>query len=139
MTDVALNKKASIERCLQQARTYYQLPSSLPFAQDYLRQDAIALNLQRACEQAIDLANHVVKQRKLGLPKESREAFTLLETATIIPPDLSRRLKAMIGFRNVIVHSYQQLDLDIMTAILEHHGDDLITFSNLALQALGGQ
>ncbi|MGF1452957.1 MAG: HepT-like ribonuclease domain-containing protein [Opitutales bacterium] len=42
----------------------------------------------------------------------------------------------MIGIRNVIVHSYQQLDLDIMIAILEHHGDDLIAFSNLALRAL---
>lgn len=50
MNDIILNKKDSIERCVKQIRSYYRLPSNIPFEEDYLRQDAIALNLQRACE-----------------------------------------------------------------------------------------
>ena len=57
MNDIILNKKESIERCIKQIRIYYGLPSEIPFEEDYLRQDAVALNLQRACEQCIDLAN----------------------------------------------------------------------------------
>lgn len=55
--DVVLNKSESIERCIKQVAKYYAMPSDIAFNEDFLRQDAIALNLQRACEQAIDLAN----------------------------------------------------------------------------------
>jgi uncharacterized protein YutE (UPF0331/DUF86 family) len=59
------------------------------------------LNLQRACETAIDLAMCVVSQRKLGVPQDSRDAFALLQTAGILPADLATRMQKMVGFRNV--------------------------------------
>jgi uncharacterized protein YutE (UPF0331/DUF86 family) len=136
MNDVALNKKVSIERCLKQVREYYALPSETPFDQDFLKQDAIAINLQRACEQSIDLANHVIKIRKLGLPKESRESFELLATAGIIPMDMAGRLKGMIGFRNTLVHEYQRLDIDLMIDVIENHLDELVDYTNLILKEL---
>jgi len=78
MNDIVLNKKESIERCVRQIRLYYLAPAETAFEEDYLKQDAIAINLQRACEQAIDLANYTIKKKKLGLPKESKESFRLL-------------------------------------------------------------
>ena len=74
MNDIVLNKKESIERCIKQIRVYYASPSDIPFEENYLKQDAIAVNMQRACEQCIALANHTIKMRTLGLPKESRES-----------------------------------------------------------------
>ena len=53
MNDVVLNKKESIERCIKQIRNYHQLPSEVDFFEDHLKQDAIAINMQWACEQAI--------------------------------------------------------------------------------------
>jgi uncharacterized protein YutE (UPF0331/DUF86 family) len=61
--DIVLNKKESIERCLKQVSLYYGMPSDLPFEKDCLKQDAIAMNLQRAAEQTIDLANHIIKKK----------------------------------------------------------------------------
>jgi uncharacterized protein YutE (UPF0331/DUF86 family) len=136
VTDVALNKKESIERCLKQVREYYARPSETEFRQDFLKQDAIAINLQRACEQCIDLANHIIKLRKLGLPKESRASFELLSTAGIIPAEMAARLKGMIGFRNTLVHEYQRLDIDLMVDVIENHLDELIVFTNLVLEEL---
>lgn len=104
MNDIILNKKDSIERCVEQIRNYYKLPSDVPFEEDYLSQDAIAFNLLRACEQCIDLANQAIKIGKLGLPKESRDSFRLLAANGIIPKDLAVRLEGMVGFRNVLVH-----------------------------------
>jgi hypothetical protein len=46
--DIVLNKKESVERCVRQIRLYYAKPSDLPFEEDFLKQDAIAINLQRA-------------------------------------------------------------------------------------------
>ena len=135
MDDIVLNKKENIERCIQQIRTYYALPSDTPFEGDYLKQDAIAINMQRACEQCIDLANHTIRKRKLGLPKTSRESFRLLARNNIIPRDLAANLENMVGFRNTVVHQYQELDLQLMVEVIEHHLDDLIDFSNHIMKA----
>lgn len=125
--DVILNKKESLERCIRQVREYYARPSDVDFSEDFLRQDAIAINLQRAIELAIDMANHVIKDRKLGLPKESRQSFEILGTSGIIPQELARTLQAMVGF--------QKLDIGIMIDIIENRLGDLIGFSNLLLRS----
>jgi len=136
MNDIVINKKESIERCLKQVRDYYALVSDKPFAEDHLKQDAIALNLHRACEQCIDLAHHAIKVRKLGLPQSSRESFRLLSEGGLIPRELSDKLERMVGFRNVLVHQYRQLDLDMMIDIIENHLDNLLEFTDLMVKEL---
>jgi len=134
MMDVILNKKESIERCVQQIRLYYAMPSELPFEKDHLKQDAIAANLQRAAEQAIDLANHVIRKGKLGLPKDSKESFEILASARVIPQELADKLKGMVGFRNIMVHQYQEMDIKIMVDVIEHHLDDLVVLTTHVME-----
>ena len=81
MNEVILNKKIAIERCISQVRAYYSMSVDTPFESDHLRQDAIAMNLQRIAESAIDIANALIKSKKLGLPQDSADAFTLLHRA----------------------------------------------------------
>ncbi len=135
MNEVVLNKKVSIERCLEQISTYYALDRGLPFEQDFLKQDAIAMNLQRACELSIDIANHLIKINKLGLPQDSRDSFELLQRAGLIGEPMMRTLQAMVGFRNILMHEYRKLDLSIMVKIIESHTRDLLDFANVALAA----
>ncbi|NOZ68909.1 MAG: DUF86 domain-containing protein [Deferribacteres bacterium] len=130
MNDIVLNKKESIERCIKQIRRYYALKSDVAFEEDHLKQDAIAVNLQRACEQAIDLANHTIRIRKLGLPRESKESFRLLAENSIIPQGLADKLAKMIGFRNTLVHEYQKLDINLMIDVIENHLNDLLDFAD---------
>ncbi|MEI7862096.1 MAG: HepT-like ribonuclease domain-containing protein, partial [Planctomycetota bacterium] len=74
--DVALNKLAIIERCLRRVAEEYQgQPARL---ENFTVQDSIVLNVQRACEAAIDMAMHVVAKRRLGVPQDARSAFELL-------------------------------------------------------------
>ncbi|MFP4030304.1 MAG: type VII toxin-antitoxin system HepT family RNase toxin [Desulfococcaceae bacterium] len=135
VSDVVLNKKESIERCVQQIRAYCNLPGDVPVQHDFLRRDAIALNWQRACQQCIDLANHRIKIRKPGIPKESRESFQLLAEKGILPRDPSGRPEKMVGFRNVLVHQCQELDIEWMIEVVEVHLDDLLEFSNHGVAA----
>ncbi len=130
--DVLLNKVAIIERCLARLDQEYrghedELDTNLT------RQDSIILNLQRCCEAAIDLAMHGVRARKLGLPQESREAFTLLHDAGLIDEALMRRMQAMVGFRNIAVHNYQKLSLEIVRSILNENLDDFRQFCTTML------
>ena len=133
MNEVILNKKISIERCVLQIQTYYALDHGRPFADDYLKQDAVGMNLQRACELSLDIANHLIKTKKLGLPQDSRDSFMLLHRADLITAQQMKALHAMVGFRNILVHNYQRLNLDIMVDVIENHLQELLDFANTAL------
>lgn len=130
MTEVLLNKKISIERCVLQIRSYYKMDSNLPFDEDFFKQDAIAMNLNRACSRAIDQANHLISIHKLGFPNQTRESFALLHRAGIISRERMEGMQKMVSFRNVLVHEYQRLNLEIMVSVIENHLDDLIAFAN---------
>lgn len=127
--DVILNKAASIERCLRRIQDEYA-GDRQNLITNQTKQDAIVLNLQRACETAIDLAMYVVGQRKLGVPQDSRDAFALLQTAGILPNDLAQRMQRMVGFRNVAVHEYTRLNIDVVRSIITKQLDDFRTFSS---------
>jgi uncharacterized protein YutE (UPF0331/DUF86 family) len=132
--DVILSKAASIERCLRRIEEEYA-GDQRNLVANQTKQDAIILNLQRACETAIDLAMYVVSQRKLGIPQDSRDAFTLLQTAGLIPAELATRMQHMVGFRNVAVHEYARLNLDVVHAIITKQLDDFRAFSSTVVKA----
>jgi uncharacterized protein YutE (UPF0331/DUF86 family) len=127
--DVLLQKRISIERCIQQIENYMARPSSVAFNEDFLLQDAVTMNIQRACELSIDMANRVIRMQKLGVPKESRESFAILYAAKIIPQPMYQSLVAMVGFRNILVHEYTKLNNDILQAVITKHIYVLLDFA----------
>ncbi|CAN5252544.1 type II toxin-antitoxin system toxin [soil metagenome] len=133
MDDIIINKASTIERCLKRIKEEYQ-GSETEFASNYTKQDAIILNLQRACEAAIDMATHIVKIRTLGVPQTSKEVFSLLEKATIIPKSISKKLQAMVGFRNVAVHDYMALNMEIVQSVIEDELGVFLQFNKYLLK-----
>lgn len=135
MNDVVLNKITTIERCVKRIHEVYE--GKRENLSDFTKQDSIILNIQRACEASIDLAMHIVSERKLGLPKTNREGFKLLQEAGIIEADLAKTLMNMVGFRNIAVHDYKTLSLDILESIVEKHTDDFKLFTKVILKISG--
>lgn len=130
--DVILAKAAIIERCVKRARE--ELAASSDFATDFTRQDAAILNIERACDASIDIADRIIRIRVLGAPASARDSVAKLVEAALIQQDLADRLMRMIGFRNLAVHQYQKLDLAIARAVIETHLGDLLEFSAIALR-----
>lgn len=130
--DVLLNKTATIERCVKRAREEYHHDKA-GFATDYTRQDAAILNIQRACEAALDMGQHLIRREKLGVPQSARDVFALLAQGGWIEAGLADGLKRMVGFRNIAVHDYQSLQLSITVSIIEHHLDDFLRYSQAVL------
>jgi uncharacterized protein YutE (UPF0331/DUF86 family) len=128
MDDVLLNKAAIIERCLARIAEEYD-GHKKELETNLTRQDAIVLNLQRACETSIDAAMHVVRSRSLGVPQQSREAFEMLQAEGLLDDVLCRRMQAMVGFRNVAVHDYRKLSMVILRSILDERLGDFQQFS----------
>lgn len=65
--DIILNKATSMERCFHRIEAEYA-SNGQNLVGNQTKQAAIVLNLQRTCETVVDLAMHVVSQRKLGAP-----------------------------------------------------------------------
>ena len=124
--DVILNKSAIVRRCLARIQEEYRGDKSR--LDDFTIQDAIVLNLLRACEAVIDLAMHRVARDRLGIPQTSRDAFEILLGNGSIVSSTAQAMKNMVGFRNIAVHSYQELQRPILEAILDHHLTDFETF-----------
>jgi uncharacterized protein YutE (UPF0331/DUF86 family) len=133
VNDILINKAASIERCIKRVREEHT-QAGANFATDYSRQDAAILNIQRACEAALDMGQHIVRTQQLGVSQSARDVFTLLAHANLIDAALAETMKRMIGFRNIAVHDYQTLLLPIVESIISNHLDDFVNFSKQMLQ-----
>ncbi|MDQ6951134.1 MAG: DUF86 domain-containing protein [Mariprofundales bacterium] len=128
-----MNKVAIIERCLRRIDEEYT-GHEADLATDYTCQDAIVLNLQRACEAAIDAGMHVVRLRKLGIPQQSRDAFVMMQEASLLDANMAARMQAMVGFRNIAVHDYRKLNIDILRSILNTRLGDFRDYCHRLLQ-----
>ena len=133
MSDLLIAKQQNVELSIRRARDTWEKESDLPFEKDYDKQDIIILNLQRACEQTLDIANHMIRIKKLGWPRDTADSFRLLGKAGIINTELEEKLIGMVGFRNIVVHEYQKIDYHLVEDVIKKHADDLITFAGIML------
>lgn len=120
--DIIVNKIEIIRRCIKRIKEEYNGDKTR--LKNFTIQDSIILNLQRACEAAIDLGMHIIAVKKLGVPQASRDAFIILKEQEIIDEENCKMMTAMIGFRNIAVHDYQKLNLAILEKIIENHLGD---------------
>ena len=74
---------------------------------------------------------HVVSEKKLSIPQNSRDAFEVLNSNNIISNSLTKKLKAMIGFRNIAFHNYQAVNLTVIQEIIHKHLKDLTEFTEI--------
>ncbi len=132
--DVILNKVATMERCLIRISEEYQ-GDVIELRKNFTKQDSVILNLQRLCEASIDIANRKLKLTNGPIPKSSRDAFQELERAGIIDEALSHSMQNMVGLRNIAVHDYQNLNLDIVIAVLDKHLGEFKSFAKAVLES----
>ena len=127
MTDPELiaKKLALIETSVRELQT---LARTEEIASDIREQRFVEHTLQIAIQAALDAASHVVSDDRLGEPVSYRELFDLLEKADYIPADLARELERMAGFRNVLVHGYDDVDVAIVRDIVDNRLSDLLRF-----------
>lgn len=121
-------KLASIARCIERIRE--RTPETVAdLAADADAQDIISINLQRAVQLAVDLAGVLIADRGLSPPSTMAEAFRTLEAAGLIDSDLSERLARAVGFRNVSVHEYEDIDWEIVFSIATRQVSDFESFA----------
>lgn len=128
MTDVELLEKklAFIETCVRELQ---QLSWPERIETDIREERFVAHTLQIAIQAALDIASHIVSDERLGEPRTNRELFDLLQRDQWLSPELTGTMGKMAGFRNIVVHGYQNVDPRIMRDIVENRLVDLIAFT----------
>ena len=103
-------KAAAIQRHL--ARVAARLPERMEdFAPATDASDAVILHLWLAVQIAIDLAVSTCVRCNLGTPGTYADSFRLLAEAKVIDSDLAERLTRAAGFRNLVAHAYEAIDM----------------------------
>ncbi|MFW5981357.1 MAG: type VII toxin-antitoxin system HepT family RNase toxin [bacterium] len=95
---------------------------------DIDRMWAIERGLQLSIQIILDLGNHILSEE--GVPVDNyADIFDELARLKIIPEDYAAKIKGMAGFRNVLVHEYADIDLDIIVNVLNNSLDDFKEFA----------
>jgi len=108
---ILAEKTAAVERHLRRvADRLPKDPGELAPMSD--RSDAIILHLWQTVQIVIDLAVSTCVRLGLGSPPSYDEAFRKLADARVIESSLAERLTRAAGFRNVVAHAYETLDMN---------------------------
>jgi len=137
MNDPQLAKLATIRRCIGRIREATGGDAERVIDIDV--QDIVVLNLQRAIQAAIDLAAHVIAQRDWGLPDSLKAHFTILQRQKLVDPTLCKQLESMVGFRNIAVHDYEAIDVNILKRIVAERLPDLESFATAVTRFLAAE
>lgn len=123
--DLIAKKLALIETSVRELET---LARPADIESDIREERFVEHTLQIAIQAALDAASHIVSDERLGEPNTNRELFELMRRAGWLPNELVVRLKDMAGFRNVLVHGYEVVDVAIVRDVVESHLGDLLRY-----------
>jgi len=95
------------------------------FKNDLDAQDIILHNFQFAIQGCIDIGSHIIADEGWGIAGSISEIFYILEDRGVLKRDLVEKIVSMTGFRNILIHEYEEVNLDIVHNILVSHLDDI--------------
>lgn len=124
--NLVAKRLAFIETCLRELR---ELARPEDLATDIREQRFIEHTLQLSIQAALDVSSHIVSEERLAEPGTNRELFDRLAGASWIPGELANRIANMAGFRNLLVHGYTEIDLEIVADVVANHLGDLDAFA----------
>ena len=81
------------------------------FKKDLLLQKAVEKMLEELIQTCIDIGKHIVSDEHLGIPDSNRGLMDILKEQKVITTSTQALMKKMIGFRNILVHGYEKIDV----------------------------
>ena len=95
------------------------------------------MNLSRAVQICVDLAAQLLSGRNAAAPETMGQAFERLEQEDVLTPELALRMRKAVGFRNLAVHAYEDIDWNIVFAIVTERLGDFEAFAKAVVREAG--
>ena len=128
-------KLISLNRCLD--RIQLHTPATVEALQtDFDAQDIISLNIQRAVQISVDIAAHILAEQLHEQTSTMAETFLALSKNGLLDGQLASRLAKAVGFRNITVHEYDALDMDILYSIIINEIGCFYEFADTVLRII---
>lgn len=124
---VVIEKLKELNKYLKQLRKYEGV-SKNDLAEDIDKLWTVERGLQLSIQIILDIGSHILAEKGIMIDKYS-DVFIELAKLDIIPEDFSNKIKGMAGFRNVLVHEYADVDVDVVTKVLNNSLDDFEQFA----------
>ncbi|MEE9303840.1 MAG: DUF86 domain-containing protein [Thiotrichaceae bacterium] len=126
--DVITEKLESLRRCIK--RIEDKRPENLALLNSNIDlQDIIVLNLTRAIQTCVDIGAHIIAGSEENPPATMGETFDTLAAMGIIDSETSTRMRKAVGFRNIAVHGYDEIDFAIVYSIITKQMIDFQQFA----------
>lgn len=134
--NLILRKLTELEEYLHQVSEYSTI-SVEEYTESWKTQRIVERTLQIMIELCIDIAGHIISDKKLRMPVSYADTFRVLFECRLIAPETYSVMEKMAKFRNIVIHQYEKIDAVIVVMILQKHLSDFLTFRDELLAILG--
>ncbi|OHE57750.1 MAG: hypothetical protein A2Z47_04990 [Thermodesulfovibrio sp. RBG_19FT_COMBO_42_12] len=137
MVDKALllRKISELETYQKQIREFSDITLQ-NYKEDWKTQRVVERTLQMMIETCADIANHIISDAGMRVPTGYSDTFKVLFENNFIDRELFPIMEKMAKFRNIIIHQYEEVDAEIVIAILKKHLPDFERYKEAVLAYL---
>jgi len=101
---------------------------------NYELRSAIERNFQLAIESALDIGEIIISVEGFEKPEDYKSVILILRKHDILPKDFAEEFALAAGFRNVLVHMYEEVDIGILHDFLHNKLDDFDAFAKFMVE-----
>ncbi len=127
--DTVLARLEALNQYLSELEKFCSL-SRAEFLGDLRNYRTVERCFQLAAQAAIDIASHIVAADFSHRPEGYRQVIEILGEVGVLPQDLAERFAGVAGLRNILIHEYLSVNLDIVYDHLQKDLDDFYQFSH---------
>jgi len=130
-----LRKLSELEQYLVQISEFSNITAE-GYLKDWKIQRIIERTLQMMIETCLDVAGHIISEERYRVPESYADMFKILQENGILEETLLNTLDKMAKFRNIIVHTYDKIDPEIIILILSKNLKDFDKYQNAIIHYL---
>ncbi len=130
-----MRKLTELETYIKQAQEYSTITVK-KYSRDWKIQRIVERTLQMMIELCVDIANHIIADKKYRVPTSYSDTFQVLEEEGLISKKQYKTMKNMAQFRNIIVHHYDKIDEAIVVNILRQNLKDFLEYRDSVLKII---
>jgi len=130
-----MRKLTELEIYIKQMQEYSTITVK-EYYRDWKMQRIIERTLQMMIELCVDIANHIIADKKYRVPTSYSDTFQVLEEEGLISKKQYKTMKRMAQFRNIIVHHYDKIDETILVNILRQNLSDFLEYRDSVLKII---
>jgi len=132
------SKLEDLKKYVQFLRSY-QSHRKEELRENYTLRGAVERYLQLALECTLDIGEMIISIKGFTKPERYREVIEILGEEGILPKEFAERFAPSMGFRNILVHKYAEVDLDELYRHLQDDLEDFNTFAKCVAKYVEGK